>query len=525
MTQSHRPVVLCILDGWGNAAAGPANAISQTATPNYDRLLANCPVSELLTSADDVGLPDGQMGNSEVGHQNLGAGRVLLQDLSKIDAAVADGSLASRPALVAFINKLKKSGGACHLLGLLSPGGVHAHQAHMAALAKIITEAGIEVKIHAFLDGRDTPPKSAEEYMSAFEAALSALPGAALATVTGRYYAMDRDQRWDRVARAYNALVDAEGAPGPSAGAAIRAAYAAGESDEFIAPAVIGAYAGMATGDALLMANFRADRAREILTALLDPAFTGFARNRVNDFAAALGMVSYSKALDPLLGVVFPSEPVDNTLGDVVSSAGLRQLRIAETEKYAHVTFFLNGGEERVFPGEERILIPSPKVATYDLQPEMSADLVTDRLVEAIEGGSFDLIVVNYANADMVGHTGILAAAKLAVATIDHCLGRLSAAVEAAGGAMLITADHGNIECLVDPESGDRHTAHTMNSVPAILVNGPAGRALRTGRLADVAPTLLELLALSLPREMTGRSLLRPVQSAAKTGSEERATA
>ncbi len=509
MSQNERrPVVLCILDGWGNGEPGPANAIFLTPTPHYDRLLADFPNAELRTSAGDVGLPAGQMGNSEVGHQNIGAGRVVLQDLPRIDAAVADDSLGDNPALGEFIEKLRDSGGRCHLMGLMSPGGVHAHQDHIAALARLLNDSGIPVVVHAFLDGRDTPPRSASEFMATFLRETADLDKLTIGTVIGRYYAMDRDKRWDRVDRAYNALIDAKGTAVSDAVDAIEASYAADISDEFVEPAVMTTYTGMADGDGLLMANFRADRAREILTALLDPAFDGFDRGRRVDFAAALGMTQYSDALSTFLPAMFPPVQLDKTLGDVVAASGGRQLRIAETEKYAHVTFFLNGGEERVFDGEERILIPSPKVATYDLQPEMSAPEVTDRLVREIAEGSFDLIVVNYANPDMVGHTGIMPAAQQAVATIDRCLGRLRQAVEAAGGAMLITADHGNIECLVDPDSGETHTAHTTNLVPLILVNPPAGAALNDGRLADVAPTLLELMGLAKPAEMTGSSLL-----------------
>jgi len=519
MSPSPRPVILCILDGWGHREAAEHNAIKLARTPVFDRLWREAPHALLQTSAADVGLPEGQMGNSEVGHQNLGAGRVVLQDLPRIDQALADGSLAGNPALAAFIDALKGSGGCCHLMGLLSPGGVHSHQRHILALAEIVAGAGVPVRMHGFLDGRDTAPRAALRSVREVERALEALPGAAIATVVGRYYAMDRDQRWERTAQAYGLLVDGEGTSAESASAAVDRSYTEDHSDEFVRPAVIGGYAGMADGDGVLMANFRADRVRQLLTALLDPAFDGFARRRRIAFAATLGMVSYSDALDKLLPALFPPQDLAGTLPEVVAQAGLRQLRIAETEKYAHVTFFLNGGSEQAFPGEERILVPSPKVATYDLQPEMSAPEVTDRLVEAIRSRRFDLIVVNYANPDMVGHTGDLGAAIRAVETVDSCLGRLEAAAAEAGGALLITADHGNVEMMVDPATGESHTAHTTNPVPVVLANPPAGTALHDGRLADVAPTLLELLALPRPAAMTGRSLLGAAAAASEADS------
>jgi 2,3-bisphosphoglycerate-independent phosphoglycerate mutase len=506
MSETPRPVVLCILDGWGYREDPADNAIALARTPNWNRWWRDCPHAFLKTSAGDVGLPAGQMGNSEVGHQNIGAGRVVMQDLPRIDQAVEDGSLAENPALTDFIAKLKAAGGRCHLMGLVSPGGVHAHQDQIVALAKTVAAAGVPVLLHALLDGRDTPPKSAAGYVAEVERQLDGVD-ARIATVIGRYYAMDRDKRWDRVARAYQTLVDAEGEAADGAGAAIEASYGKDVGDEFVLPTVIGDYDGMRDGDGVLMANFRADRAREILTALLDPAFDGFPRPRVPDFAAALGMVSYSTALDELLPALFPPEALTDTLGEVVSKAGKRQLRIAETEKYAHVTFFLNGGEERVFDGEERILVPSPKVATYDLQPEMSAGELTDRLVEAIRGRTFDMIVVNFANPDMVGHTGKLDAAIKAVETIDTCMGRLEQALREVGGVMLVTADHGNLEQMTDSDGGP-HTAHTTNPVPLVLVNGDAGQALADGRLADLAPTVLQLMRLPVPAAMTGQSLL-----------------
>ncbi|MEE8173339.1 MAG: 2,3-bisphosphoglycerate-independent phosphoglycerate mutase [Alphaproteobacteria bacterium] len=510
MDKVPRPVVVCVLDGWGQRAAAADNAISQARTPVWDALLDKYPHGLLQCSGLDVGLPPGQMGNSEVGHMNLGAGRAVLQDLPRIDAAINDGAFATLPALASFIEKLRHSGGRCNLMGLLSPGGVHAHQDHMAALVHILDGAGVPVTLHAFLDGRDTPPSSAGDYLRRFAADVAEARHFSIGTACGRYWAMDRDHRWERVARAYRAMSEAVGASAPNALAALEAAYAAGESDEFVAPVVLAGYRGMAEGDALLMANFRADRVRQLLYAFLDPAFDGFARPHAIGFAAALGMVEYSSALNDFMGCMFPHTALKNVLGEVVSAAGRTQLRLAETEKYAHVTFFMNGGEERVFAGEERILVPSPKVSTYDLRPEMSAVDVTDRLVEAILADRFDLIVVNYANTDMVGHTGNISAAVKAVETVDGCLGRMAAALEKTGGAALITADHGNAERMRNMAGDVAHTAHTTNSVPAVLIGEAAiGAELRDGLLADVAPTLLQMLALDIPPQMTGCPLVR----------------
>jgi 2,3-bisphosphoglycerate-independent phosphoglycerate mutase len=512
-----RPVLLCILDGWGEAPASDRNAIALARTPNWDRFRATGPHSLIEASEHHVGLPDGQMGNSEVGHMNLGAGRVVMQDLPQIDAAIEDGSLAAIPALHRLIEAARAGSGVCHLMGLLSPGGVHSHQNHMLALARILDRAGIAVSIHAFLDGRDTPPRSAAGYVDEFLAAIAPLARTHIATVSGRYYAMDRDQRWDRCERAWCALVEGEADhAAEDAAAAIRTAYARGETDEFVQPTTISGYRGMADGDALLSANFRSDRVREILAALLDPDFDGFARPRMPRFSAAAGMTAYSTALDPFLATLFAPEDLTDTLGEVVARNGLTQLRIAETEKYAHVTFFFNGGAESLFEGEERILVPSPKVATYDLKPEMSAPEVTDKLIAAIESGRFDFIVCNYANTDMVGHSGDVGAAIRAVEAVDTCLGRVADAIRASGGAMLITADHGNAECMRDPASDQPHTAHTTNRVPLLLVNGPASVAgLANGRLADIAPTVLALMGLERPAAMTGRPLLVAADSGA----------
>lgn len=509
MSNQKKPVVLCILDGWGERADGADNAVYKATTPNWDRLATTLPHARLDASAGEVGLPEGQMGNSEVGHMNIGAGRVVMQDLPRIDAAVADGSLADVNALKELINTLQQTGGTCHLLGLLSPGGVHSHQDHMVALAKILDDAGVPVALHGFLDGRDTPPKSAKGFIEDLQGKTRGLDGFSIATISGRYYAMDRDKRWDRVEKAWKAMVRADGERADDALGAVDAGYANEVTDEFLLPTVIGDFAGMKDGDGLLMANYRADRAREILSALADDRFDGFDRGQTVSFAAVAGLSEYSTDHNRFVSTLFPPLALSNILGEVVADKGLKQLRIAETEKYAHVTFFFNGGREEVYPGEERILIASPDVATYDLKPEMSAVEVTDKLVEAIESGRFDLIVVNYANGDMVGHTGILEAAIRAAGAVDECLGRLATAVEKAGGVMLVTADHGNCEMMLDPVTGEPHTAHTLNKVPLILVNAPDGvTGLKDGRLADIAPTLLALLNIDQPADMTGVSLL-----------------
>ena len=504
-----RPVVLCVLDGWGLADDTDHNAIAAAELPNWRRFMAESPNALIQASALEVGLPVGQMGNSEVGHMNLGAGRIVGQDLGRIDAGLRDGSLAAKPELAAFISRLRQTGGTCHLIGLISPGGVHSHQDQIAGLARIIGSAGVPVAIHALLDGRDTPPKSARGYLEKFEADIEGVAGSGIVTVAGRYFAMDRDQRWDRVARAYDVMVCGRGETAADAAAALDTGYKAGQTDEFIAPTGIGAYGGMADGDGILMGNFRADRAREILGALVDPGFDGFARPASVAFAAALGLTEYSKALNRHLGALYPLEVLNGILGQVLAEASLTQLRIAETEKYAHVTFFFNGGVEEPFAGEQRILVASPKVATYDEKPEMSAPEVTDRLVSAVVGGTFDFILVNYANADMVGHTGNFDAAVKAVETVDQCLGRLAQAVTAAGGTLLITADHGNVEQMIDGKENQPHTAHTTNAVPLILVNPPPWvTGVGDGRLADLAPTILALLGIDQPQDMTGRSLL-----------------
>lgn len=499
-----------ILDGWGyRSPKTPDNAIEMGHTPNWHRMYNDNPHSLIETYGLAVGLPEGQMGNSEVGHTNIGAGRVVMQDLPKIDQAIKDGSFAQNPVLVNMIKTLKSNDGAAHVMGLMSPGGVHSSQAHIAALCKILAQNGIRVWVHAFLDGRDTPPSSAVDFLADFEKSIAGLPKVKIATIEGRFYAMDRDKRWDRVELAYNNIAFAEGKRFASADEAIKASYADKVTDEFVVPCVIGDYQGITDGDAVLMANFRADRAREILYALADAEFSGFTRKKTVKLSDSVGMTEYSVDHQRFMHTMYPPEALTNILGEVVADHGLTQLRIAETEKYAHVTFFFNGGEEREFKGEERILIASPKVATYDLKPEMSVYEVTEQLVKAIEDKRFDVIICNYANGDMVGHTGVMEAALKAVAAVDDCLGKVEKAIKDVGGVMIVTADHGNVEKMIDEKTGEPYTAHTVGKVPAILVNDKSGvTGLKDGKLADLAPTMLELLHIDQPSEMTGHSLL-----------------
>ncbi len=502
----YKPVVLCILDGWGIGPSAVGNAPLLAQTPYFDRLMADCPHARLITHGRAVGLPEGQMGNSEVGHTTIGAGRVVPMDLVRIDEAVETGSLGTEPALLDFITALRQSGGAAHLFGLASTGGVHSQHRHMMAAAKTLAGAGIKVHIHAITDGRDVAPRSALDYLAEMTAAMP--DGAGFATVIGRYFAMDRDNRWDRIARAHTAMAQGEGSfAADTAAQAVQMAYARGENDEFIQPTILGGFAGMRDGDGIFCLNFRADRAREILSALADPDFDAYDTGPRAKFAAALGMVDYSAAHNRYMTAVYPKQEIRNTLAEWVAAQGLRQFHIAETEKYPHVTFFLNGGKESPVPGEDRYMAQSPKVATYDMQPEMSAPEVSDHLVAAI-GAGYDLIVVNFANPDMVGHTGDLAAAIRACEAVDAGLGQAMAAVAAAGGAMIVTADHGNCETMIDPVTGEPHTAHTTNRVPVILFGGPADARLRDGSLADLAPSLLALMGLPQPTEMTGTSLI-----------------
>jgi 2,3-bisphosphoglycerate-independent phosphoglycerate mutase len=501
-----KPVMLVILDGWGWRQEEADNAVRQAKTPNFDRLWSSCPHAFLKPSGHDVGLPDGQMGNSEVGHLNIGAGRVVMQDLPRIDKAIEDGSMAKMAPLTEFIARMKASGGTAHLVGLVSGGGVHSHLRHAVALAKILAADGIKVALHVLTDGRDTPPRSAPDFVAQLEKGLP--QGAGIATVIGRYFAMDRDNRWERVSKAWAAIALGKGeATAPDAQAAIKAAHDRDVTDEFIPATVIGDYKGMRDGDGILSFNFRADRVREIMASLLDPEFKDFERPKFVKLAAALGMTQYSTELNRLLGTLFPPQSMEDILGAVVSKAGLKQLRMAETEKYPHVTYFLNGGEETPYPGESRIMVPSPKVATYDLQPEMSAPELTAKAVAAIRSGEQDLIVLNFANADMVGHSGILAAAIKACEAVDKGLGAIADAIQEMGGALLFTADHGNAELMKDPVTGGPHTAHTTNPVPVVLMGGPDGAKLHDGRLADLAPTVLQLMGLPQPKAMTGVSL------------------
>ena len=501
-----KPVVLCILDGWGSRDERTANAPVLANTPTFDRIMAECPTAHLTTHGPDVGLPKGQMGNSEVGHTNIGAGRVVAMDLGQIDRAIEDGSFSQNTQLLAFIAALKQSGGTAHLIGVVSDGGVHGHITHMIAAAQTISDAGVPVAIHAITDGRDVAPKSAVGYMRTL---IQALPdNTQIATVNGRYFAMDRDNRWQRVSKAFSVIMRGEGETAADPIAAIETAYSEGKTDEFIEPTCMVGFSGIQNGDGIFCLNFRADRAREILQAIGDPNFTEFDTGARPNLAGLLGMVDYSVDHNAYMTTVFPKQKLVNTLGAWVAKQGLRQFRLAETEKYPHVTFFLNGGKEEPEVGEDRFMPKSPNVATYDLQPEMSAPEVTAAFVGAIEDG-YDLIVTNYANPDMVGHTGDLGAAIKACEAVDQGLAAVVAALETAGGAMLLTADHGNCETMTDPVTGGPHTAHTTNLVPVAMFGGPAGSTLADGRLADLAPSLLELMGIEPPVEMTGKSLIR----------------
>ena len=514
VTPSVRPVVLLILDGFGCRADAPDNAITRAAMPNWKRLLATCAHTSLDASALEVGLPEGQMGNSEVGHLNIGAGRVVYQDFTRIDLAIATGEFARNPALTDAIAVAKAGGAAVHILGLVSPGGVHSHERQIAAMVELaaVQEGGApRVYVHAFLDGRDTPPKSASTSLDYMDGVCATHAGVRIASICGRYYAMDRDKHWERVSTAYDLVVDGRAAhAAPSARGALDAAYARGESDEFVKATAIldsqGRVATMADGDVVVFMNFRADRARELTRALTDPAFDGFARRRLPRLARFVCLTSYGDEF-ARLPAAFAPQSVANGFGECLAKRGLAQLRIAETEKYAHVTYFFSGGVETPYPGEDRILVPSPRVATYDLAPAMSAIEVTDKLVAAIESKKYDAIVCNYANGDMVGHTGDFDAAKLAVETLDACIGRVVAAARSAGGEVLITADHGNVEQMYDAATGQPHTAHTVNRVPCVYA-GRAASISPTGSLQDIAPTLLAMMGLPAPPDMTGHSLL-----------------
>jgi 2,3-bisphosphoglycerate-independent phosphoglycerate mutase len=500
-----KPVVLCILDGWGLADVVAGNAPLQAKTPNMDRIMATCPNATLITHGRDVGLPTGQMGNSEVGHTNIGAGRVVAMDLGQIDLALEDGSFFDNAAILEFGRKVKAENGTAHLIGLTSKGGVHAHQNHMLAAAKLLTDHGVPVAIHVITDGRDVAPTQAFHDILDVERAKPA--GSVVATVSGRYFAMDRDNRWDRVKKAWRTMVLGDGDAMLDAQEGVATCYDLDQTDEFIDPFVVEGYGGMKDGDGIFCLNFRADRAREIMSAIGDPDFDAFDITGRPRFSAILGMVDYSKSHDAYMTAAYPKADIPNTLGAWVSEHGKTQFRLAETEKYPHVTFFLNGGVEAPAQAEDRFMPLSPKVATYDMQPEMSCAEVTDHFVSAIEKG-YDLIVTNYANPDMVGHTGDLDAAIKACEAVDAGLGRVLAALEQAGGAMIVTADHGNCEMMIDPETGGPHTAHTLNPVPVALIGGPQNAQLNAGRLADLAPTLLHLMGIDTPPEMTGKNLI-----------------
>ncbi|MFC4157859.1 2,3-bisphosphoglycerate-independent phosphoglycerate mutase [Chitinimonas lacunae] len=507
------PVLLLILDGFGHRTDGEDNAILHADKPNWDRLTARYPYSTINASEQYVGLPAGQFGNSEVGHLNIGAGRVLQQDISRIDCDVADGTIGRNPVLARAIEQARATDRTLHLLGLISDGGVHSHENHIHALIRAAHAAGVaRIAIHAFLDGRDTPPRSAATYLERLEAVCRDCPGAQIAGVVGRYYAMDRDQRWERVEPAYRLLVEGE-APfvADNAQDALQAAYERGENDEFVQATSIrpagAAPLRLEDGDVAVFMNFRADRARELSTALNDPEFAGFARQRCPKLGLYATLTRYADAYP--YPVAYEKEKVSQSFGEYIAGLGLRQLRIAETEKYPHVTYFFSGGEEQPFPGEDRVLVPSPKVATYDLKPEMSAFEVSDRIVEAIAAGSYHAIICNLANGDMVGHTGNFSAAVKAVEALDVCVGRCVAAMLAAGGEVLITADHGNCEKMWDQGSAQPHTQHTTDLVPFLYIGRPARLAPPgSGSLKDVAPTLLAMMGLAQPPEMSGHSLI-----------------
>ena len=514
MTTNVKPVALVILDGWGVSQKTEANALALARLPFYNSLLRTCPYTMLSASGEDTGLPDKQMGNSEVGHMNLGAGRIVYQDFTRINRAIRDGSFATNPVIAQVLHKVRSTGGRLHLLGLLSDGGVHSHIAHLEAILELVKKEGRPpVFVHAFLDGRDTPPRNGLGYIKSAEARMRQLGVGTIATVMGRYYAMDRDQRWDRVAKAYAAIVEGTGVHRKSAEEAVTASYVANVTDEFVVPAVIVDQHDHPIGsidddDGIFFYNFRADRARELTRALIEPTFEAFPRKTVPKLGAFATMTSYDETFTH--PVAFPPFRLTRILPELISERGLKQLRIAETEKYAHVTYFFNGGDEKTYPGEDRVLIPSPRdVATYDLKPQMSAREVADEAVRRIESRQYHLIVLNFANPDMVGHTGNLQAAIQAAEVIDECLNKVISAMRRIGGAVVLTADHGNLEQMVDYETGQPHTAHTLNPVPCLIVDDRPHALRASGVLADIAPTIMHLMGLPQPPEMTGVSLIK----------------
>ncbi len=508
----NRPMVLVILDGWGYSEDPAFNAIFSARKPHWNKLWANYPHTLIQGSGTDVGLPAGQMGNSEVGHLNLGAGRVVYQELTRIERAIKSGMFFTNKTLTDAVDKAIASGKAVHILGLLSPGGVHSHEEHLQAMIQLAAERGApRIYLHAFLDGRDTPPRSAAASISATEMVLKKYPQSRFASVVGRYFAMDRDKRWPRVQAAYDLITQGKALHhAPDAASALAMAYARGENDEFVQATALVAPGETPTsvvdGDVVIFMNYRSDRARELTQAFIQPNFDGFKRDAMPRLGSFVSLTEYKK--DYGIPVAFPTENLNNVLGGYIAKLGMRQLRIAETEKYAHVTFFFNGGEETPFIGEDRILVPSPNVATYDLQPEMNAPELTDRLIESIESRKYDVIICNYANPDMVGHSGKMEPTIKAIEAIDACLGRLHHALKKAGGEMLITADHGNAEQMRSEETGQAHTAHTNNPVPFIYV-GRKATPMARGSLADVAPTLLYLMGVPQPAEMNGKPLMK----------------
>ena len=503
--------MLMILDGFGDNKNTDGNAIKLAKTPNIDKLMKKYPNTDIFTSGLHVGLPEGQMGNSEVGHTNIGAGRIVYQELTRITKAIEDGDFFSNPEFIAAIENCKKHNSKLHILGLVSDGGVHSHNRHLYGLLEMAKRRDFEdVYVHCFLDGRDTPPASAETYVAELQEKMKEKGVGKIASLSGRFYAMDRDKRWQRVQKCYDALVNGEGEKAGDPIKAIEDSYQKEVFDEFVVPTVIcngnEPVAKIEENDSVIFFNFRPDRAREITRAIVDPEFDGFETKKMNLYYVCF--TSYDETM-PNVHIAFKKEPLKNTFGEVVSEAGLTQLRIAETEKYAHVTFFFNGGEEKQYPGEDRILVPSPKVETYDMKPEMSAYEVTDKVCEALENDKYDVVILNFANTDMVGHTGSLQAAIKAVEAVDECVGRIVKIIEEKQGNLLITADHGNAEQMIDYKTGEPHTAHTTNPVPIILVTANKNYKLKeNGKLADLAPTMLDLMGIKQPEEMTGESLL-----------------
>ncbi len=502
-----KPLVLCILDGFGHNPDSYGNAVAAAKKPNLDRLFASCPHTLIGASGMDVGLPDGQMGNSEVGHTNIGAGRIVYQELTRITKSIEDGDFFENEALVEAMKNAAADGRALHLMGLLSDGGVHSHITHLYGLLEMAKRCGVkEVNVHCFMDGRDVPPTSGKEYIEQLEAKMAEIGIGRIASVMGRYYAMDRDNRWDRVEKAYAAMVYGEGNKADSAVKAMEDSYAAEVTDEFVVPTVIAGGSRIKAGDSVIFFNFRPDRAREITRTLVDPDFTGFERKNGFFPLTYVCFTQYDATMPGVL-VAFHPQSLVNTFGEYISKLGKTQLRIAETEKYAHVTFFFNGGKEEPYAGEDRALIHSPKVATYDLKPEMSAYEVCDEMIRRIESGKYDVIILNFANCDMVGHTGVFDAAVKAVEAVDTCVGRIVEALEKCGGAMLLTADHGNADKMYEAD-GSPFTAHTTNPVPFLVYGVPGAKLREGGRLADIAPTMLKIMGLAQPAEMTGKSII-----------------